>query len=70
MSAKETLEKVYQNLLEEHRQLQTSQEDLVSERDDALAQVRQVRRDLETRRGDSKADVMLRAENDRLRADM
>ncbi|KAL0578256.1 hypothetical protein V5O48_003751 [Marasmius crinis-equi] len=70
MSEKDALEKAYQTLLEEHRQLQTAQEDLVSERDDALVQVRQVKRDLDSRRGDSKADVMLRAENDRLRADL
>ncbi|KAL0071641.1 hypothetical protein AAF712_001498 [Marasmius tenuissimus] len=63
MSAKEAVEKAYQNLLEEHRQLQTSQEDLVSERDDALAQARQVRRDLESRRGDSKADKLEHSEN-------
>ncbi|KAG7092196.1 hypothetical protein E1B28_008564 [Marasmius oreades] len=70
MSEKESLEMAYHLLLEEHRQLQTTHEDLISERDDALAQARQAKQDLESKRSDGKADVMLRAENDRLRTDI
>lgn len=66
---KETLEKVYQALLEEHRTLQTSYDDALSEKEDALAQLRQSKRDAETRRNE-KADVMMRTEMDRLRTDL
>ncbi|TFY75638.1 hypothetical protein EWM64_g8376 [Hericium alpestre] len=66
---KETLEKVYQALLEEHRVLQTNYDDAVSEKDEALARAKEVHREVETRRSD-KADVMLRAEIDRLRTEL
>ncbi|KAF7311669.1 hypothetical protein MKEN_01070500 [Mycena kentingensis (nom. inval.)] len=69
LSDKETLEKVYQALLEEHRTLQTNHDDLVSEKDDALAKLREARREADTRRSD-KGDGMLRGEIDRLRADL
>jgi protein HOOK3 len=68
-SEKETLEKVYQALLEEHRTLQTSYDDALSEKEDVLAQLRQSKRDTETRRNE-KADVMMRTEMDRLRIDL
>ncbi|CAA7267986.1 unnamed protein product [Cyclocybe aegerita] len=66
---KETLEKVYTALLEEHRSLQTAHDDLQSEKEEAQAQLRQLRRDLDGRRNE-KADVMIRAEMDRLRTEL
>lgn len=69
LSEKETLEKVYQVLLEEHRTLQSSFDDIRSERDDALARVKEIRRETDSRRNE-KADVMLRGEIDRLRVDL
>ncbi|KAF9452821.1 hypothetical protein P691DRAFT_148125 [Macrolepiota fuliginosa MF-IS2] len=68
-SEKETLEKVYHTLLEEHRTLQTSYDDAVSEKEDAIVQLRQAKREVETRRNE-KADVMMRAEMDRLRTEL
>lgn len=66
---KETLEKVYRTLLEEHRVLQTSYDDVASEKEEALAQLRQGRREAESKRNE-KADVMMRAEMDRLRTEL
>ncbi|KAJ3517791.1 hypothetical protein NLJ89_g265 [Agrocybe chaxingu] len=66
---KETLEKVYTALLEEHRSLQTAHDDLQSEKEEAQAQLRQLRRELDGRRNE-KADVMMRAEMDRLRTEL
>jgi len=66
---KETLEKVYTALLEEHRALQTAHDDVLSEKEDTQAQLRQLRRDADTRRNE-KADVMMRAEMDRIRAEL
>ncbi|KAF8803622.1 HOOK-domain-containing protein [Phlegmacium glaucopus] len=68
-SEKETLEKVYQALLEEHRALQTIHDDVLSEKEDAQAQLRQLRREADTRRNE-KADVMLRSEMDRIRLEL
>ncbi|EKM55760.1 uncharacterized protein PHACADRAFT_94105 [Phanerochaete carnosa HHB-10118-sp] len=70
LSEKETLEQVYQTLLSEHRTLQTNFDDIVQEKEDALAQVRQAQRDAEDRRVDSRGDAMLRAEIDRLRGEL
>ncbi|KAL1947543.1 hypothetical protein VTO73DRAFT_13267 [Trametes versicolor] len=70
LSEKETLEKVYQALLEEHRTLQTSHDDAVSEKDDALAQLRQAQREADNRKPDTRGDAVFRAEIDRLRADL
>ncbi|KAH9901630.1 HOOK-domain-containing protein [Cubamyces lactineus] len=70
LSEKETLEKVYQALLEEHRSLQTNFDDVVSEKEDALAQLRQAQREADSKRTDSRGDAMFRAEIDRLRADL
>lgn len=69
LTEKETIEKVYQVLLEDHRALQTNFDDAVSEKDDALTRLREMQRDLESRRND-KADVMMRAEIDRLRSEL
>ncbi|CAK5264726.1 unnamed protein product [Mycena citricolor] len=69
LSEKETLEKVYQNLLEEHRTLQTSYDDMASEKEDALAQLKNVRSEADSRRND-KGDGMLRGEIDRLRSEL
>ncbi|KAI0048241.1 HOOK-domain-containing protein [Auriscalpium vulgare] len=69
LSEKETLEKVYQALLEEHRTLQTNFDDTVSEKDEALARAREIQREADGRRND-KADVMMRAEIERLRLDL
>ncbi|KAI9567253.1 HOOK-domain-containing protein [Boletus coccyginus] len=67
LAEKETIEKVYQVLLEDHRVLQTNFDGAISEKDDALARLREIQRDLENKRND-KADVMMRAEIDRLRS--
>lgn len=70
LNEKEILEKVYQQLLEEHRQLQTTHDDVLSDRGDLVAQLREARREVDNRRSDGKADVMMRAEIDRLRTDL
>ena len=70
IAEKETLEKVYQQLLEEHRTLQTNFDDVVSEKEDALAQARQAQRDADSRKVDTRGDTILRAEMDRLRSEM
>ncbi|KZT03569.1 HOOK-domain-containing protein [Laetiporus sulphureus 93-53] len=70
LSEKETLKKVYQNLLEEHRVLQSNFDDIASEKEEALAQLRHAQNEAEDRRGDSRGDAILRAEIDRLRADL
>ncbi|KAJ7929345.1 HOOK protein-domain-containing protein [Mycena leptocephala] len=69
LSEKETIEKVYQSLLEEHRSLQTNYDDVVSEKDDAVARLRDVRREADSKRSD-KGDGMMRGEIDRLRAEL
>lgn len=66
---KETLEKVYQQLLEEHRTLQTNYDDTTAERDEINSHLRDLRRQLDDRRHD-KSDGIMRAEIDRLRADL
>lgn len=72
LSEKETLEKVYQALLEEHRTLQTNFDDIQSEKEDAVAQLKQAQReaDSSSKRVDTRGDAMLRGEIDRLRADL
>lgn len=69
LAEKETLVKVYQTLLEEHRTLQTSYDDAVAEKDEALSRVKDARRVEELRRPD-KSDVHLRAEIDHLRSEL
>ncbi|KAG6833504.1 hypothetical protein H0H87_006076 [Tephrocybe sp. NHM501043] len=68
-SEKETLQKVYEALLGEHRALQTNFDDVVSEKDDALNRLRDVRREMDSKRNE-KADGMLRTEVERLRSDV
>ena len=60
---------MYQALLEEHRTLLVSHDEILSEREDALAQLRQFKSEVESRRNE-KADVMMRAEMDRLRTEL
>lgn len=69
MAEKDTLNQVYQTLLDEHRTLQTNYDDAVSEKEDAMARMRELQRDANTQRND-KADIMMRAEIDRLRAEL
>lgn len=70
LADKETVEKVYQALLEEHRTLQTSFDDLSQEKEEVSAQLRHAQRDLETRQPDSRGDAHLRAEIERLRTEL
>jgi protein HOOK3 len=49
--------------------MQAQQEDIISERDEALSQVRNMRRETEGKRSE-KADVHLRAELDRVRIEL
>jgi protein HOOK3 len=70
ISEKETLEQVYQALLTEHRTLQTSFDDVVQEKEEALSQARQAQKDADNRKVDSRGDAMLRAELDRLRSEL
>lgn len=63
------MEKVYQTLLEEHRTLQTTYDDMVSEKDDALVRLREAQREIENRPSDN-AYGMMRAEIDRLRTEL
>jgi protein HOOK3 len=69
LSEKETIENVYQALLEEHRVLQTNFDDVVSEKDDALARLRAASREVDSKRSD-RGDVMMKAEIDRLRGEL
>ena len=69
LSEKDTLEKVYQVLLEDHRALQTRYDDVVSEKDDMSARLREVRREADLKRSD-RTDTMMRGEIERLRAEL
>lgn len=69
LAEKENTEKVYAALLEEHRTLQTNFDDVVSEKEDALSRLREAQHDVENRHND-KADAHMRAEIDRLRAEL
>ncbi|KAF7440925.1 hypothetical protein PC9H_001274 [Pleurotus ostreatus] len=69
LSEKETLEKVYQSLLEEHRTLQTNLDDAVSEKEEALARLKEATREVGHTRND-KSDAALRGEVDRLRMEL
>lgn len=61
---------MYQSLLEEHRALQTNYDDVVSEKDDAISRLREVKREVDTKRSDNKGEGMLRGEIDRLRSEL
>jgi protein HOOK3 len=69
---KEALDKVYQELVEEHRTLQASVEDLTAEKEDALSKARQATQDIERHRDDGRAEPnhALRGELDRLRTEL
>ncbi|KAG6332241.1 hypothetical protein ID866_6849 [Astraeus odoratus] len=69
LAEKETIQKVYSVLLEEHRTLQTNFDDAISEKEDALSRLREAQRDIENRRND-KTDAFMRAEIDRLRTEL
>lgn len=69
LAEKDSLNQVYQALLEEHRTLQTNFDDVVSEKEDAVARLRVVQIDVDSHRND-KADIMMRAEIDRLRIEL
>ena len=66
---KDALEKAHQALLEEHRSLQSHLDDVVSERDDAFTRAKELVHQADNRRSD-KTDVIMKAEVDRLRADL
>jgi protein HOOK3 len=66
---KEALEKAHQALLEDHRTLQSNLDDALSERDDAFSRARELLQQVDTRRND-KTDVVMKAEMDRLRAEL
>ncbi|KAF8674201.1 HOOK protein [Rhizoctonia solani] len=69
LAEKETLEKVYQQLLEKHRRLQTGYDDAIAEKDELTSSVRDMRRQMDDRRQD-KSDGIMRAEIERLRAEL
>ena len=55
--------------MEEHRLLQSNHDDLTSERDELGRRVRDLQREADTRRNE-KSDALMRAEIDRLRAEL
>lgn len=67
-SEKETLEGVYEALIEEHRNLQSSFDDIMHEKEEALAHLRELSQ-VDSRRND-KADNMMRVEMERLRTEL
>ena len=69
LSEKTSLEKAYHALLEEHRTLQSNHDEVMSDREETLAQLREAKRAMDMRRNE-KSDVVLRAEIERLRADL
>jgi protein HOOK3 len=69
MSEKDALRTAYQTLLEEHRVLQATVDDLSSEKEEALAQARQVAADVDQRQ-DEKIESALKNEIDRLRTEL
>ena len=68
-SEKVSLEKAYQTLLEEHRTLQTNYDDVLSDREETHAQLRELKREIDIRQNE-KSDVILRGEIERLRMDL
>lgn len=56
-------------MLEEHSTLQTSLDDALAEKEDALTRLRELRRELDSRRSD-RTDSILRSEIDKLRAEL
>lgn len=68
-SEKVSLEKAYQTLLAEHRTLQTNHDDVLSDREEVHAQLRELKREIDVRQNE-KSDVILRGEIERLRMDL
>ncbi|KAG6820792.1 hypothetical protein H0H93_011557 [Arthromyces matolae] len=68
-SEKETLQKVYETLLEEQRVLQTQYDDVVAEKEEATSRLRDARREMDNKRSE-KADGILRVEAERLRTEL
>ena len=68
-SEKETLEKVYAALLEEHRALQTAHDDAIAEKEETRTQLRQIQREAGSKRSE-KSDGIVRVEMDRLRGEL
>lgn len=60
---------MYQQLLEDHRTLQTSYDDAISEREEASSRLRDLQRSMDDHRNE-KADVLMRTEIDRLRIEL
>ncbi|CAE6460999.1 unnamed protein product [Rhizoctonia solani] len=69
LADKETLEKVYQQVLNEHRALQTNYDDILAEKEELTSSVRDMRRQMDDRRQD-KSDGIMRAEIERLRTEL
>ncbi|GJJ12471.1 hypothetical protein Clacol_006713 [Clathrus columnatus] len=69
LSEKETLQKVYEQLWEDHRALQSSYDDIVSEKDEISTRLRESLKSPVDYRND-KADTLMRAEIDRLRLEL
>lgn len=66
---KESIERMYNRLMEEHKATLAKQEELVSDRDEAVAQTKLLRQQMEGRRNE-KSDIHLRAELDRVRSEL
>ena len=60
---------MYNQLLEEHRQLQTKYDDMEAEKEEAVARLRDANVEKDDRRND-RADTAMRAEIDRLRTEL
>ncbi|KAM6500725.1 HOOK domain containing protein [Amanita muscaria] len=68
-SEKVSVEKAYRALLQEHRTLQSNYDEVISDREETVAQLREMKKEMEIRRNE-KSDVILRTEIERLRADL
>lgn len=60
---------MYNQLLEEHRQLQTKYDDMEAEKEEAVARLRDANVEKDDQRND-RADTAMRAEIDRLRTEL
>lgn len=69
LAEKETLQKAYEQLWEDHRALQSSFDDVSSEKDDLTSQLREHKKSTNDYRND-KADTLMRTEIDRLRLEL
>ncbi|KZV69058.1 HOOK-domain-containing protein [Peniophora sp. CONT] len=66
---KDTLQKVYETLLDEHRGLQTQYDDVSAEKDEAILRAQKAEKEADFRRND-KSDTLMRAEIERLRGEL